>query len=776
MYDTARLRALDSETYLTIPGCITPPPVCFSWAGGRFPAGGGELLLTPAEGIRLFEGFCKSADILCGAYIVYDLGVIAAQRPDLLPEIFKLYAERRVYDVLIAQELDAIAKGEHGIDPTTGGPIRNSEGRMGRYSLDYSVRRALGRQDAKRNDFWRRRYALLDGVPLSVWPEQAAQYPKDDAGNTLQVAQAQLAAGYENLGDHHNQVETAFGLQLGAIWGLRTDPGRVEALAAKVEALHEKMVERFQAVGFIRADGTEDQVAVKRAVVKAYGGANLEPCSRCDGSGRVGGTKKVPAAPNRKKGESEDTHRERVVVWRTSWAAKNSVVCKGRDGGCDGTGYNLDACGVPRTDTGGVSCSRDTLTESGDETLMAYGESESEKIRDTYIPFLRQGTAAPICPRPNVLVASTRTSYDGVIQLLPRKGGVRDCFVARDNTVFCSVDGAALELCALAQVCLWVCGSSEMADTINQTGDPGLLHTSFAASLMGCTTEELARRIEHGDLQAAGFRQASKPPNFGFPARMGAVRLCLTSRSRAAGETKVHATGRVFPGIRFCVLVGGETECGTDKVTDWKGRACPPICRRCLEIVEGEIRPAWFRRWPEISEYFKWITSIVEGNGRMPFLAPDGLVDCERGGLYDQVNFGSAANNGFQGLTAHGMKAAFRAVVRECYLNGGSPLWGTRPIIFAHDEIFSEVPKFKAHLAGPRKAEVMAREFGKYTPDVKVRFEPTLMHYWTKGAKPKYVDGRLVPCDAPPDRHRVRERLAGRSLSEALASGELRCP
>ncbi len=37
--------------------------------------------------------------------------------------------------------------------------------------------------------------------------------------------------------------------------------------------------------------------------------------------------------------------------------------------------------------------------------------------------------------RGNVLVESGRASFEGLVQLLPREGGVRECFKARDGWV-----------------------------------------------------------------------------------------------------------------------------------------------------------------------------------------------------------------------------------------------------------------------------------------------------------------------------------------------------
>ncbi len=383
--------------------------------------------------------------------------------------------------------------------------------------------------------------------------------------------------------------------------------------------------------------------------------------------------------------------------------------------------------------------------ESGDPDLMAFGESEAEKVRDTYLPFLESGLDRPITLRPNVLVASFRTSYDGLIQLLPREGGVRECIRARGawsgspiDYVFCSVDYAALELCTLAQVCYWLFGRSQMMETINATGDPGSLHTAFAAHLAGKTTEEMITLVKAKDPNAVKYRQAAKAGNFGFPGGMGAAKFVLSKRKKSEGKT-VAADGTEYPGIRFCILLADAERCGIEKVTAWKDRPTPPICRACVELVERELRPAWFKQWPEIKEYFAWVNARVEAGGEFPCWGTESI----RGGL----DFTSGANHSFQNLAATGAKYALRKVTRECYLDRSSALWGTRPIFFAHDEIVAEQPAKTAHLAGPRMSEVMVAAMKEYVPDVAIVAEPALMRAWYKAAEAVHVDGRLVPWE-----------------------------
>jgi DNA polymerase-1 len=720
-FSVDKLVALDLETYAIEPGLLTPRVVCGSMA---WPGKGGRLFDRDAIIDEAYQ-LLKSDAIIVGANIAFDFGCLARESFKLLPLIFKAYDEGRVFDVQIAQALDAIYHGHLYLDPRTMDQIRNPEtGKRGRYSLSIVVELVLGRSNAKENDRWRKSYALLDGVPTEQWPEDAQQYPVDDAVNTLECAIAQIKGGgggctpgpHKNIEDLENQAAAAFALQLGAIWGLRTDAAAVDHLRKRGAEAAEKFATRFKKLGFIREDGTEDQAAVKRAVVKVYG--NGAKCSSCI-DGKV-----------------------------LSDKSGKPINCKV----CSGTGLDIE--GVPRTKTGGVTANADCLIESGDDDLAAYGDAAFEKVNTTYIPFVAQGIDRPLTLRPNILVASGRTSYDGPIQQLPKgviKGDiaseVRPCFHARPGYVYCSVDFAALELCTLSQVCLWLLGHSYMADTINASGDPGFLHTAFAARLAGVSAEEMAIRIKAKDDNAMKYRQAAKAGNFGLPGGMGAARFVVSKRKRSEGTTTAP-DGFEYDGIRFCILLDGAERCGEEKVTMWpldpsRGRPTPPVCKRCVQCAE-ELRRNWFSQWPEIGPtwkpgtYFEWVTSRVDQGLTMPCLG----TYRERGGC----SFTDAANNAFQALASDGAKRALWRLTSECYLNRESPLWGSRPVVFIHDEILCEIPEDKAHEAAFEQSRVMLAGMRELVPDVTVKAEPALCRAWHKGMEPAYdKSGRLIP-------------------------------
>jgi hypothetical protein len=405
--DVSKLRALDTETYRFRAGEQAPKIVCGSSAqlvDGKIV---GELLEGRKHTAEVFRSHLDNDMTVAFANAAYDLAVLAQQDSTLLPLIFKALREGRIHDVLIAQSLDAIYGGHLGEDPRTGGDLRSPKtGKpTNRYSLEILTDLVLGRKDAKTNDVWRQSYALLDGIPTDRWPEEARQYPRDDAANTLEVAIAQIYGRpgehewqtvpgipglvesktcckfcngeltmawppggnsfceqaprrpHKNLENLAAQTEAAFALHLGGAWGLRTDGEKVETLAKSVEELHRVAVERFQKKGWIRgegnkdgAPGTEDTVAIKTAVANAYGVGGT--CERCEGSGTVRPVKMIECRGAKIKGRYLGCQGSECLVCNGQQRIPkigNEITCKSEfdddgkvvEAGCDGTGLDL---------------------------------------------------------------------------------------------------------------------------------------------------------------------------------------------------------------------------------------------------------------------------------------------------------------------------------------------------------------------------------------------------------------------------------------------------
>ena len=347
----------------------------------------------------------------------------------------------------------------------------------------------------------------------------------------------------------------------------------------------------------------------------------------------------------------------------------------------------------PRTEpsslhpTGCAKTDAETLELCDSPAIKALAEmAESEKLLNAFLPVLQQGT---VYPSYDILKATGRTScFSPNIQQLPRKGGVRECLVAREGNCFIEADYSSIELCSLAQVHLNLFGKSTMAEAINSGKD---LHLVTAARILGRPYETLDKK----DPKVKDARQLSKAANFGYPGGMGPEKFCLYAKASYG-----------------------------------------------LNITIGEsakLRTAWMQAYPEMKLYFDYVSEMT----RSPWEVKQHVSGRIRGGC----GFCDGANTLFQALAADGAKAALYMIAREMYrLDSDSALRGAFGGAFIHDEIIHEISLDKAPLAAVRLGELMVRGMKMYIPDVLVKAEPLLMEKWFKGAEPTFdAAGKLIP-------------------------------
>lgn len=354
---------------------------------------------------------------------------------------------------------------------------------------------------------------------------------------------------------------------------------------------------------------------------------------------------------------------------------------------------------APVTDKGAVATDRDSLTSSGDPLLAEFGAGGPiATIRQTFLPTLRQGTEVPINTSYNSLLETGRiSSYKPNLNNLPRVGNVRECFVPRPGFVFASVDYDCAELRSLAQVCLWLFGFSKMAEFFqaNPHGDP---HLEMAATLLGISPEEAAARKKAGDPEIKNARQSSKALNFGLPGGLG-IKTFVEHARASYGVYLTEQEARV-------------------------------------------LKAKWLQRWPEMDLYFNYISNKVGPLGASIMqLRPGGLPHRVRG----EVGYCDGANGYFQALTADGAGHALWRVSHECYVDRGTALFGSRPVMFLYDQCVVESPVEVGHEAALRLAEVMIESMREWLRDVPVTASPVLMKRFTKDAEPTFDEAeRLV--------------------------------
>ena len=175
-----------------------------------------------------------------------------------------------------------------------------------------------------------------------------------------------------------------------------------------------------------------------------------------------------------------------------------------------------------------VCLDADACSATGDEVLIDYAElSTLKKVLSNDVAMLEAGVVYPVHTRYDLAETGRTTSSKPNIQNLRRLPGIREAFESRDGMVFAQADYPQLELYALAQCCMSWIGFSRLAEALNAGLDP---HLAVAATILGLSYDEAARRLEAGDDEVDTARQLAKVANFGFPGGLGIAKLILFAR------------------------------------------------------------------------------------------------------------------------------------------------------------------------------------------------------------------------------------------------------
>lgn len=693
---------IDTETWLinSEQGIVAPRMVCLTFCTEDAEVG----LLARDEALPFMHALLDADDIVFVAHHArFDMAVLAAADPTLLPKIFRAYDEGRVRCTMVREKMLALARGDLADEGETGAK------RNVKFSLSACVLRRFGidlseAKVAKGGPKpWRLRFSELDGVPVEEWPQEARDYALDDAKWNLALFDAQTAelnsegmAG-DNIPDEAQQTRAAFWLYLCSVRGVRTDLQRVNRLDASLRAEYDRINALVRAADVLRPKmqkgemvWTKNMTALRERVVRAYGGEDYAPKTPKGAVSTAREDLLKPADP-------------RVLAWVEKVEQEVRAAREAE---------SLPPFSAEQT----AALIRDVCFGAAAEfgldgeqvynwlVLHAVGErSGVEKLLGTYLPVLFQGTQYPVTPTFNELVASGRTSsVNPNLQNPPRKGGIRECFVPRPGYWYAFCDYSFIELCTLAQSCLDMFGWSEMADAINAGLDP---HLDMAASMLGVTYEDAVARKKQGDPQIGEYRQLSKALNFGFPGGLGPAKFVEYARAGYG-----------------------------------------------VSLTEQEARRRkedWYKKWPEMRMYHQHFGSLTMGDRKFALVQPGS------GRIRGEVGFCDGANSVFQGRAADGAKRAGWYIAKECYLHdpyrdgsGPTPLYGARPVLFVHDEFILEVPVETAHEATLRLSKVMVAGMREVVPDVKVGTEYAVATRWYKGASAVYdANGRLIPWE-----------------------------
>lgn len=467
---TKTVWGLDTETWLLSPGNQVPKLVCMSLYN---PEGKQQILLERERAVPKFRELLEDPNVTIVIFNApFDLAVLCRQDWSFAKPIIQAIRDGRIRCVRIRAMLFDIASGDFAFRRQT----------KGGYSLAGLVKRKFDVELAK-EDTWRLRYGLLDGVKAEDYPVDARTYALEDARwHYLAFAKQETDLQEDDLDevpDERPQLETAFWMYLMQAWGVRTDPEYVAKLdremTTEMNALRVKLLEQK----IVRAKTKRDLALLA-----------VTPAAKLS---------EVCAALAREKKVSLDTKLVQRLV----------------EEDCNARGEK-----PALTATGLICIDDEELKKTTDPKLAPLRRFlELNHNYGLYMRYLKAGTTEPIHPSWNVLVETGRTSCRAPnAQQLPRKGGFRECFKARPGYVFAFCDYDTLELRTHAQNCLELIGYSRLADALKAGKDP---HSDFGSQLLDISYEEMLERLKDGDPIAEDARQRAKPASFGIPGGMG---------------------------------------------------------------------------------------------------------------------------------------------------------------------------------------------------------------------------------------------------------------
>ncbi len=701
--------ALDCETHLIGPGAIAPRLVCASFAAFEASTGtvGGVLYSTADPELEpLIFGLLKDEDTLLVFHNApYDLAVIAAYWPYMMPAIFEKLEKGHVTDTKTREKL---------LNLSTTGQLTTREFPDGsnervRYRLEDLVLRYTGRDrsgEKTGDDSQQLNFHTLDGVSAADYPDESAKYALDDALDTyevymLQAEKVQNESGYASVATENFQAAVDFTLMLQTCWGFAVDReavGVVDTMLAEAMA-PEKM----------------ELLLKEKVLIPGH-----------EGLPYANGAKNEDGTPKLTLPQKDVIKKKLLQEFVRAVSIKNRIEVK----------MTAPSDTYP---AGQVATGKEVIAELAplDPMFAEFQDRQIlRKLVTDYMPHLRDTDV--IHPSYDILKATGRTSsFAGSLfpscniqQVDPR---VRQCFVARKGHVLVSVDYSGIDLCAFAQATYDLFGKSVHMEKLQAGVDlHAYLGAQLAVELSGpewtiktrgdvAYDRFLETRGSYGQPDVPylpGFykkwRDFSKPVGLGFPGGMGiATFVAMAKRDYGLDVTEAQAK---------------------------------------------QMKKIWLETYPEAVKWFKHIRNDLKdphNSGKCPRTGDtwDLYAYYSPMGMYRAGADYCAASNGegLQSPAADGAKAAVFTVGRACYDHTQeSILFGTRPVAFIHDELIVEMTEDA--LLTPRVEElcgIMEEAMGRVLKDVPIKTEAAIMRRWDKAAESDYDDNKQLTIWEP---------------------------
>jgi len=406
---------LDLETELIEPGVRAPRLVCMAISTENY-----TTIYNREEALDKFVTLTLENNGFAIHNAQFDMIVImqeaweANRHYQIIPLIFRLYEEGRIFCTLTREKLIAIREGN-----------RSFRAAARQFNLGWLAANRLKppMHLDKTEDSWRLRYGDLMYVPIKAWPDAAIKYAKLDtiAHRKLFISQAKRFPDIEGdlvSPDEIEQTKADLALGLMAAWGIRTDKKKTITYRDKL---------------------SHDWKAAQLRLLK-------------HGVMYTGGTKSKPKIVKRMAAIQEHV--------KDSYEAMGLPVPVTEKGNIKTDSDTLKQSGNP------------VLLElnealSGSSDLIKFMPTLLQGVDVPINPYwnVLVDTGRTSCGKPT-------------LQTMPRKPGCRECFKARPGYVFISCDWNMAELCSLAQICYDLIGFSKLGNLLNKDHNPHIALTA----------------------------------------------------------------------------------------------------------------------------------------------------------------------------------------------------------------------------------------------------------------------------------------------------------
>jgi len=668
--------------------------------------------------------------LLVGAKIAYDMAVICAAWPELIPDVLRKYMSGEIEDVQLNEKLLNVS--------THGGTdlLERPDGTWERlsYSLQVLERTYIGRDrggEKAGDDALRMHYYLRDGERASEYPQDWFEYPLQDAEGALLVREAQVARDLEGRGSLHScrfRALLDFAYQMVTVRGIALDQDYVLDMAEKLEAITDI--------------GTMPDLVAAGFLLPA------EP-PRPHKNGAVD---KATGEPKMTKGVDEQVREGTLRKWVGEWLLTNELPMRLTEKGEEVFGtewlHSDDVEGMAPEERDAALSFASLAAEhllfaaQSHPVIEQYARRKSvAKLFSAKSGLVRTMLGAE-CLHPNfdsVKETMRASSYgsdhypSGNIQQIPNAIGdidPRRAFVAREGYVYIDCDYSMLELCSVGQTTWDLFGRSGVVrcahrELINAGVD---LHSWLGSLFAQRKSPEFAQ-----------YARAS-----GASTREEIYRLFKTMERGSSEELqKIYKRFRTFAKP---VGLGKPGGMGDKTLVEYAASMGVSFSQKEAQ----EMGLYWHELYPEMKVFFAWANEQrdtlnpvrgywADGKPKASYAYTTPMGVTRRGCSWTALCNGI----GMQSPSAEGFSLAMVAQLWPSMVaEEGSPLYGGGVVAPIHDQILFETPLGgkdggleRPRLAARELQRLMEQAMQVVFPDVTCRAEPVLCRSWSKDAK-----------------------------------------